>query len=169
MRKTLLAALCAVVAVLAVEVGSAEAQQAQAPTRYLTVTSFDVPFTDRAKVMSFLEEYFFPGYQLHPKVRNFRMLNHNWGSNASQIILMAEFDSWADIEAECGQPCDDYEAQHKAPEEGDAGYAEFREKADLFSKYYAHHSDEIYAANMNRAVVEGKMQGTVGPAPEEDM
>ena len=169
MQRKLLAALCVTVAVLAVAVGSAQAQQAQNPTRYVAVTTFDVPFTDRAKVVSFLEEYFFPGYQLNPKVRNFRMLTHNWGSNASQIALVAEFDTWGDIEADCGQPCDDYYAQHEAPEEGEAGYEEYREKSDLFSKYYAHHADEIYATNMNRAVVEGKMQGTVGPAPQEDM
>jgi hypothetical protein len=167
MRRTLLAVLGALMCLLAVEVGSVRAQQ-DTPTRYVAVTSFEVPFTDRAKVISFLEEYFFPAYQLHPKVQNFRMLSHNWGSNGSQVVLMAEYDTWADIEADCGQPCDDYFAQHKAPEEGDPGYAEYRDKSDTFSKYYAHHTDEIYSTNMNRAVVEGDMAGTVGPPTPAD-
>jgi hypothetical protein len=136
----------------------------------VTATSVEVPFgDDRAKFISFLEEYFLPGIQLHPKVKNFRMLNHNWGSNASAIVLVAEYDTFADIEAECGQPCDDYFAQHEAPEEGDAGYEEYQEKLAVFNKYYAKHSDEIYSTNMNRAVVEGRMQGRVGPAAESEM
>lgn len=169
MRKTLLAALCASMTLLALEVGSAQAQEAEIPTRVVAVTTFDVPFLDRAQVVSFLEEYFLPGYQLNPNVKNFRMLTHNWGSNASQVILVAEYDSFAAIDAECGQPCDAYFEQHEAPEEGEAGYAEYQEKADAFSKYYAAHSDEIYSTNMNRAVVEGRMQGTVGPSPQGDM
>ncbi|CAN5133538.1 hypothetical protein BH18GEM1_BH18GEM1_15240 [soil metagenome] len=147
----------------------ARAQEQEEPTiRYVAATSFDVPFYDREKVVSFLEEYFLPGYQLDPRIRNFRMLNHQWGSNASTIVLVAEYDSWADIEADCGQPCDDYDAQHEEPEEGDPGYAEYQEKQAAFQKYYAAHSDEIYTTSMSRAVVEGEMQGTVGPAPEED-
>jgi hypothetical protein len=168
MRRTLLGALCALVAVVVV-VGSAQAQEQEPVVRYVTTTSFQVPFVDRAKVMSFIEEYFIPGTQLNPRTKNFRLLTHNWGSAGDQIVMVAEYESWADIEADCGQPCDDYYAQHEAPEEGEAGYAEYQEKADLFSKYYTTHSDEIFVTQMRRAVVEGSMQGTVGPQPQEDM
>lgn len=165
MRKTLSVLLCALAILAIAGVVDARAQQQQPTvTRYVTMTSFDVPFTDRTKVMSFMEEYFLPGYQLNPNVRNFRMLLHNWGSDASQIIFAAEFDNWAAIEADCGKPCEDYFAKHPTPEEGQPGYAEYREKSDLFSKYYASHRDEIYASNMRWSVVDGVAQGRVGPA-----
>jgi hypothetical protein len=147
--------------------GNAVAQQLNGPpTRYVTVTTFEVPYgPDRPKVMSFLNEYILPSTQLHPAVRDFRVLTHVWGSDGMQVIIVAEYDDWADIEADCGQPCDNYYAQHEAPEEGEDGYAEYQEKADLFSKYYSHHQDEIYLTNMNRAVVEGRTPTWVGPAP----
>jgi hypothetical protein len=165
MRRTTLGA-CACALAIFMTSGYAQAQQQDSPTRYVTVTSFDVPYgPDRAKVMSFLNEYFLPGTQLHPNVRNFRLLTHVWGSDGMQVIMEAEYDNWADIEAECGQPCDDYFAQHVAPEEGEAGYAEYREMSDLFSKAYSSHTDEIYLTNMNRAMVEGHRPTWVGPAP----
>ena len=171
MRYSLLTLLIAFAAVSVPGTNSAQAQEPPAPpTRVVTATTVEVPFgPDRAMFVSFLEEYFLPGIQLHPKIKNFRMLNHNWGSNGSMIVLVAEYDTFADIEAECGQPCDDYFAQHEAPEEGDSGYEEYQEKLAVFNKYYAKHSDEIFSTNMNRAVVEGRMQGQVGPAPESEM
>ncbi|HUP19416.1 MAG TPA: hypothetical protein VM778_05610 [Gemmatimonadota bacterium] len=148
---------------------AAVAQDAGPPTRIVAVTSFQVSFgPERADVISFLTEYFLPAYQLHPKVRNFRMLTHNWGSNGADVALVAEYDTFADIEAECGQPCDDYFAQHEAPEEGEAGYGDYQRKVQAFNRAYSNHRDEIYTTNMNRAVVEGQMQGRVGPAPAED-
>jgi hypothetical protein len=130
---------------------------------------FEAPYGDeRTKLVSFLEEYFLPGYQLNPKVKNFRMLNHNWGSNGAQILLVAEYETFADIEAEC-TPCDEYFEQHEAPEEGEDGYEAYQDKLEVFNKYYSKHSDEIYSSNMNRAVVEGQMQGRVGPAAESEM
>lgn len=170
--KTFLSACAAaLVAAAMFATSSAQAQDPPPPpTRVTAVTTVEVPFGDeRQKFISFLEEYFLPGFQLHPKVKNFRMLNHNWGSNGAQILMVAEYETFADIEAECGQPCDDYFAQHEAPEEGEDGYDEYQEKLAVFNKYYAKHSDEIYSANMNRAVVEGRMQGSVGPAPESEM
>jgi hypothetical protein len=150
-----------------IAVGHARAQEAPPPTRYITATSFKVPFgPDRGNVIAFLREYFMPGYQLNPHVLNFRLLNHSWGSDAMDFVLIAEFATWADITADCGKPCDDYFAQHEAPEEGEAGYEEYQAKWDAFNKAYQNHHDEIYVTNMNRAVVEGQMQGTVGLAPE---
>lgn len=168
MRKIALAVgVCALAFFIASE--PLRAQDQDPPVRYVTATSFNVPFgPDRAEVMSFLEEYFLPGIQLNPAVRNFRLLTHNWGSNGMTVVMVAEYDNWADIEGDCGQPCDDYFAQHEAPEEGDDGYQEYQEKSTAFNAAYGSHSDEIYTTNMNRAVVEGQMQGTVGPAPESE-
>ena len=119
---------------------------------------------DRGLVMAYLTEYFLPSYQLNPSVKNFRMLTHNSGSDGGDIVLGAEYESWAAIEADCGQPCEDYYDQHEAPEEGEAGYAEFQAQLQAFNKYYSHHQDEIYATNMNRAVVDGRQPTRVGPS-----
>ena len=166
MRRTTIGA-CACALAIVLTSGYAQAQQQDAsPMRYVTVTTFDVPYgPDRAKVMSFLNEYFLPGTQLHPDVRNFRLLTHVWGSDGMQVIMEAEYDNWADIEADCGQPCDDYFDVHVAPVVGEDGYEEYQEKADLFNKYYSNHTDEIYLTNMNRAMVEGKTPAWVGPTP----
>ncbi len=167
MRRTMLGA-CAIALAIFLTSGYAQAQEQQpdSPMRYVTVTTFDVPYgPDRAKVMAFLNEYFLPRTQLHPDVRNFRLLTHVWGSDGMQVIIEAEYDNWADIEADCGQPCDDYYAQHVAPTVGQGGYAEYQEMSALFSQAYSTHKDEIYLTNMNRAMVEGKIPNWVGPTP----
>jgi hypothetical protein len=164
LRSTLGACACALAIFLSF--GSAEAQQQDSPMRYVTVTTFDVPYgSDRGKVMSFLNEYMLPATQLNPNVKNFRLLTHVWGSDGMQVIMEAEYDNWADIEADCGKTCDDYYAVHAAPTDGQDGYAEYQEASDLFNKYYSSHTDEIYLTNMNRAMVEGKTPNWVGPTP----
>lgn len=150
---------------------SADAQQQEEEegpgTRVTTVTSFQVPFNDRPVVMPFLVERVIPATQLNPNVITFRVLLHNWGGDASDVTLVAEYADFADIEAECGQPCDDYFEAHPAPEEGEDGYEDFQEAQRLFSKYYSHHRDEIYVAPMSLAKVEGTMMGPVG-GPEDE-
>jgi hypothetical protein len=164
MRRTTLGA-CALALAVFMTASHAEAQEQN--SRYVVVTTFDVPYgPDRGKVLSYLNEYFLPTTQLNPKVRNSRVLMHNWGKDAMQVVMFEEYDTWADIMAPCGQPCDDYNAQHAAPEEGEAGYTEYQEKSDLFFKAFSSHSDEIYTTNMNRAVNEGKRPTLIGaPAP----
>lgn len=146
-----------------------EQEEPEGPgSRVIAVTSFQVPFGDRPTVVPYMLEYFLPGIQLNPNVIGFRVLFHNWGSDASQVLLVQEFEDISLLEAECGQPCDDYYAEHPAPEEGDEGYEEYQEALELFNKYYAHHRDEIYVSPMGAAKVEGEMVGTVGPPPEEE-
>lgn len=159
----------AVVAVLvAAPAAAQQGEQQQAPSpRVVTVTSFDVPYQARAKVFPFMREYVLPATQLKPKVLNFRVMLHNWGSDAGQVVMVAEYASFADIEAECGKPCDDYYAAHPEPKKGDDGYDAYVEARDLFSRFYGHHHDEIYQSFMNGAVVEGKVMGRVGPPPQE--
>ena len=168
MRNYLIAlGACAVVSTLIAP--AAVAQDDGPPTRIIASTSFQVPFgPERGDVMSFLTEYFLPAYQLNPKVKNFRLMTHNWGSNGADVIMVAEYDTFSDIEADCGAPCDEYYAQHEAPEEGDAGYDVYQRKVAAFNRAYATHRDEIYTTNMNRAVVEGVAQGRVGPAPADN-
>jgi len=134
--------------------------------RVMTVTTFDVPWQDRGEVFPFMRKYVLPTTQLNPKVINFRVMIHNWGSDASQVVIAAEYARFEDIQAECGQPCDDYEKAHAAPKEGEDGYDAFVQARDLFLKYYGRHRDEIYVSFMDGARVEGTMMGTVG-LPED--
>jgi hypothetical protein len=129
--------------------------------RHGTVTSFRPYGPDRAKVMSFLNEYIPAEHAAPPGCSYFR-LTHVW-EHGMRVIMEAEYDNWADIQLDCGPTCDDYFVIHEAPEEGDDGYAEYREMSDLFSKYYSSHTDEIYLTNMNRALVEGQRPNWVGP------
>lgn len=167
-RILILMASFAVAAALIPAAAEAQQQEQEAPgTRVVTVTTFDVPFTERPKVFPFLRDYFIPGIQLHPKVLNFRVMIHNWGANAAQVVLVAEYADFADIESECGQPCEEYFKRNAPPEEGSPGREDFVERRDAFNKYYAHHRDEIYSTNMMTAKVEGEIVGRVGPPPAE--
>lgn len=168
MRSLLAAALFSTLTLAAPAALLAQEEEEEGPgTRVVTVTTFQVPFADRPQLFPWILEYFAPGIQLNPNVIGFRMLFHNWGSDASQVIMVSEYEDFADIEAECGQPCDDYFEQHPVPEEGEEGYEEYQEGQALFNKYYSHHRDEIYTSPMAVAKVEGEMVGTVGPPPEE--
>lgn len=162
--------LCALLVAVSLVVlpASVDAQEDEGPgNRVVTVTSFKVPFNDRPVVMPFLIERFVPATQLNPNVISFRVLLHNWGGNASDVMIVAEYDDISEIESDCGQPCDDYYEAHPAPEEGEEGYADFQKAQELFNKYYAHHRDEIYVAPMMVAKVEGEMMGPVG-GPEDE-
>lgn len=146
----------------------AQEQEDEGPApRYVTATVFDVPLDAREKVFPYMQEYVLPGMQLNPNVVNFRLLIHNWGSDASEVVFLTEYASFDDINAPCGTPCDEYFEEHPQPEEGDPGYEEFQEVQAMYLKYFSGHHDEIFMAPMDLAVVDGEVQGTVGP-PEED-
>lgn len=162
-------AATAALMLLAVPAPPMVAQEDDGPgTRVVTVTSFEVPFNDRATVIPFMVERFLPAMQLNPNVINARLLFHNWGSNAAAIAIVAEYASFADIESDCGQPCDDYYDANPPPDEGTPEREEFDKAAALWSKYYSHHRDEIYSTPMGMAKVEGVMMGPVGGEPDDE-
>lgn len=139
------------------------AQEDEGPgSRVMTVTTFDVPIQHRATVLPFVVERIAPSSQLNPKVLNFRLMLHNWGGNAAEVVMISEYADIADIEAECGQPCDEYFEANPAPEEGEEGFEEFQKAQRLFQEYYSNHRDEIYSTPMGLAKVEGEMMAPVG-------
>ncbi|MDX1661926.1 MAG: hypothetical protein R3326_09060 [Gemmatimonadota bacterium] len=169
MRKTLLTGVLALLVFGLLGADLAQAQEDEGPgNRYVTVTTFDVPFNDRGPVFDFIQKRFWPAWQLNPNIINARFMLHNWGANASQVVLVAEYPSWDAIEAGCGAPCDEYYEANPAPEEGEEGYEEFSEAQRLFNKYYAHHADEIYTTPMAPAKVEGELMGPVGGDDDEE-
>ena len=160
------------VAGLGMLVGFAVPQQAVAQdgpgNRLVTVTTWDVPFGQRGAFNSFFRDRFLVNTQLNPNVLNLRVMFHQWGSNADQIVMVAEYADLEGLAAGCGQPCTDWNEANPAPEEGEEGYEEFDEGLQAFLKYYSHHSDEIYGSPMGMAKVEGEVMGRVGPAPADD-
>lgn len=166
-RVVLALALTAAAALTTPTIGAAQDEEDEDPgTRVMTVTSFSVPYTQQGQVIEWMRQYFLPGGQLNPNVLSYRVMTHYYGSNASEIIIMAEYEDLAGIEAPCGEPCAEYFEQNAAPEEGEEGYEEFQESLDLWQKYYSHHTDQIYTVPMEASKIEGEMHGPVG-LPDE--
>lgn len=153
---------------LAVLPAAVRAQDDGPPNRVVTVTKFQVPFGDRGEFFDWMEEYIHPFAQLNPHVLNYRVLVHNWGSNGADVLLVAEYADFGDIEAECGQPCDDWDEAHQPPAEGSPERAHFDAMQDKFNEVFGTHSDEIYTSLSEQAVVEGEPVGNVGPDPEDE-
>lgn len=148
---------------------SAFAQDDEGPeNRVMTVTKLHVPFAARSTLVPWMQKYFFPAWQLNPNIINFRLMWHFWGKNAADMVLVAEYANWEAINADCGQPCDDWDEANPTPEEGEAGYEEYAKGLEMFQKYYGHHGDEIYTVIMDGSRVEGAIVGTVGPSDDDD-
>jgi len=168
-RKTAWVVFALVVLVGLIGAPAVFAQDDDGPSnRIVTVTKFKVPFGDRSTLFPWMEQYFHPFALLNPNVITYRWMVHNWGSNAAAVVIVAEYAEWADIEADCGQPCDDWEEANPDPEEGTPEREEFDKAQALFNKYFAHHQDEIMISLSEEAKVEGRVVGTVGRGEDDD-
>ena len=169
-RWPLLAAALALLLPLAspAAVDAQEGDEDGPPDRIVAVTHMKVPFTDRGVVFPFMRKYFLPQGQVNPNVVTQRVMWHYYGDDAQDVFIVTEYESLAAIEAPCGQPCEDYEAENPPPEEGEEGYEEYQEAEALFNEYFARHSDEIYFAPAALAKIEGEMHGPVGLPDEEE-
>lgn len=145
----------------------AEEQDDAPPVRLVAMTTFEVPYTDRAQVWSYMRDHYLPAIQLHPKVLNLRVMTHLYGKGGAEVTVMREVADWADINSPCGAPCEEYRAKHPTPEEGSPGWEEYAVARDLFQTYYSNHRDEIYSVIPSVSKIEGRVVGTVGPPPEE--
>lgn len=162
-----LALVLAVAAAFAAPTTATAQEEDEEPgTRVLAVTSFSVPYTDQGEVFQFMRRYFLPGGQLNPNVISYRVMTHYYGSRASEVVIMAEYEDLAGIEAPCGQPCDDYFEQNAPPEEGEEGYEAFQAAVEKWQRYYSQHTDQIYTVPMEASKIEGEMHGPVG-LPDE--
>jgi hypothetical protein len=132
-------------------VESQAAGQAQQDVRYVTMTKFAMPSDtlQRRLVMMAIDSAMVPQARMNPNVLSYRVLMHNWGANSNEVIIMAEYPSWAAIEAEC-VPCDEW-MESRMPAEGTPERAQWNAIGAAFQAAYAGHSDEIYAAQMQRA------------------
>jgi hypothetical protein len=147
---------------------SVEAQDGPG-TRVIAVTTFDAPFgPQRANVMRFMRERWLPQMQLNPNVINLRVSQHYYGSNADQLIVIAEYADLAAIEAPCGAPCQEYFEANPLPEEGTPEREEWDEVVQSWNRWYSRHSDEIFTTWMIVAKTEGELIGNVPSADDEE-
>jgi hypothetical protein len=98
---------------------------------------------DRGKFMDFVERVVAPQARNNPNVLAFHVLTHLYGHNSSDVIVVRVYADWADVEADCGEPCQTW-ADENLPDEGEEGYEELSELSQVYFKYFAKHSDEIY-------------------------
>ena len=150
-RYTILAALLMAAALtLAPSPVLAQDDEEEPDINYITVTLIHMPATaDRQKAMQWIDQVMAPGAKVDPNILWYRVATHNWGANSKDIVIMAEYDEWADIEADC-PACDAWFEEHQ-PEEDTPEREEWDAMAETFFKYFSGHKDEIYATNMNRA------------------
>lgn len=152
-RCTILAALIAAAALslAPMTLFAQEGDEEEAPDfNYITVTRIRMPATqDREKAMEWVDKVMAPGAKLNPNVLWYRVATHNWGSNSEDVVIMAEYDEWADIEGDC--PACDAWFEENQPEEDTPEREEWDAMAEAFFEYFSGHRDEIYATNMSRA------------------
>jgi hypothetical protein len=142
---------CALAGALFLFPMSAAAQEDEpAPEiRYITVTRTNVPLgEDRQKVLEMYERVMTPQNRMDPNVLSYSVATHIWGSNSNDIVIVAEYASWAAINEAC-EACDEW-FETNFPEDSPQR-AEIDALGDVFTRYQSGHSDEIYTVNMNRA------------------
>jgi hypothetical protein len=93
-------------------------QQPQQEVRFITITKIQMPqdTLDARALLTMIDSVFVPQARMNPNVLSYRVLQHNWGANSRDVLILAEYPNWAAIEAEC-QECDEW-LRSKTPAEG---------------------------------------------------
>lgn len=128
----------------------AQDDEAEPEFRYVTTSSFRVPFGDeRQRAMVWVDSVMVPTARLDPNLLSLRVATHNYGSNGNDIVFIREYASWAAIDADC-EPCDEW-FEARQPAEGTPERETWDRWLADFLAAYSGHRDEIYLVNMNRA------------------
>lgn len=138
------------VALVPARTAQAQAAPAQPEVHVLTVSSFQVPLgEDRGKVMQYIEKWMVPPARTNPNVISYRVGQHWYGANSSDIVIIAEYPNWSAVTAPC-DPCQQW-TRNNQPKEGTAERKAFDESLALFLKYYSSHADQIFTVPMSMA------------------
>ena len=122
-----------------------------AETVVVAMAKMKVPLgEDRGKFMEFVEQYVAPQSRNNPNLLAYHVLEHYYGSNSSEVVLVSVYENLAAIEEPCGDPCSEW-WEANAPSEGEEGYDEFVDLRDTYFKYFAKHSDEVYTSDTARS------------------
>ena len=120
-------------------------------TGIVTMSTFKVPLgEERGKVMEWIELMVAPQARANPNIMAFYVLQHYYGSDSRDVVMVRVYKDLAAIEAPCGAPCDDLMAEI-VPEEGTPEREEMMDLWQTFMKYNGRHSDEIYTARLDLA------------------
>jgi hypothetical protein len=141
----ILAAACTGLLVLA---GPAAAQDAP-QTHVVTVTTFEVPFTELEGFWAVVDKYIVPQDKQNPHILSERIAAHNWGDAKKTVWFIAEYASLSEIDASDDWGNDYFD---KTFPEGsavrDSANTAFEEH---FLKYFGEHEDNILAVNLKRS------------------
>ena len=120
-------------------------------TGIVTMSTFKVPLgEERGKVMEWIELMVAPQARANPNIMAFYVLQHYYGSDSRDVVMVRVYKDLAAIEAPCGAPFDELMAEI-VPEEGTPEREEMMELWQTFMKYNGRHSDEIYSARLDLA------------------
>ncbi len=143
-------ALLATTTVMTSAANSQAAPSAPPAFRILTISSFRVPLgEDRQNVVDYMKKWMVEPARINPNVLSYRIIQHFYGSNSSDIAIVAEYPDWASITADC-PPCAEW-FESNMPKEGTPERKAVDEALALFLKYYGSHSDQIYSVDMTLA------------------
>ena len=132
-------------------VAAQEADDGPPETGIVTMSSFKVPLgEERGKVMEWIEMVVAPQARNNPNIMAFYVLQHYYGSDSRDVVLVRVYKDLASIEAPCGAPCQEW-SDANMPDEGEEGYEEMLELWENYMKYNGRHSDEIYTARLDLA------------------
>lgn len=122
-----------------------DADDGPSETIIVAMAKMHVPLgEDRGKFMDFVERVVAPQARNNPNVLAFHVMQHFYGKNSSDVVVVNVYSDWASVEAPCGEPCQTW-ADANLPDEGEEGYDELIEIRDVYFKYFSQHSDEIYS------------------------
>ncbi len=132
---------CATVA-LGLCAAAAAAQQPDG--RYVTVTTFSVPLGPAGDtVMMYVDSVMVPTSRVDPNIASFRLARHAWGTNGGHAAFIFEYTSWSAINADCGAPCQQWEAANR-PAAGTPRADLWRAMETAFLRAYSGHLDQVY-------------------------
>lgn len=118
-------------------------------TVVVTTATVHVPLgEDRGKFMQFVERVTSPLAKANPNVLAYHVLQHYYGSNSSDVVIVVVYPNLGAIEEPCGEPCSTW-SEANIPEEGEEGYDELVELRDTYFKYFSKHSDQIYSSRVD--------------------
>ncbi len=128
-----------------------DAQEAEPETRYLSATTFHVPYVTeaQAKVNWWIASIMVPRAKMNPRVLSYRVAGHIYGSSGGDVIMITEYADWNAINADC-EPCTTW-FEDRRPAEGTPEHEAWDATAAMFFQYFTGHHDEIYVFNASRA------------------
>jgi hypothetical protein len=118
-------------------------------THTITVTTFEVPFTELGKFWETIDKYVVPQDKENPHIISERIASHNYGDAKKTVWFITEYASLSEIDASDdwgNKYFDDHYPEGSAAR--DSANTAFEEH---FLKYFGEHQDNILSVNLKRS------------------